>query len=430
MTKVTDNLFSEGIGSFSKQVQHTLGHHDCPACGEFKAMLTCSITADLSFSRAAEIFMQLRSVASTSGALSARYVRENTEKGYVRHAKSLELFFVGMNLGEIRWFHMRAYQQARISGEPPFVRYRRPQDAKPRKVNGIELPPKGKSPCPAKPQQINQEMAFLKRLKLLAGCWSDDDEKYFEHLLEEESEIPRALTPEEQARWLDISRCQERWNLVHWYSIVAFHTCASTNELRSLRLGDINLHQRIISVPWPGAKNKYRHRDIAIENADAAWALQRLISRAHELGSVDPQHYLFPFRTHRMEWIPERPASGSFLKKAWEEVRAASKLTWFRPYDTRHTAATRLAEEGKPVDIILARMGHVDDRMRRHYTHISVQAQRRWLRSPAYTQHMYAPPPEQMPPTQYPPSIPPYGQQPSPQPEYPNYPYRAVNYGR
>jgi integrase len=428
MTKVTDNHSGDGV-IWRANTQHILGHIDCPACLEVKSMLTCSISADLSFTRAAEIFMQLRSVAATPGAISARYVRKNTEKGYKRHKESLELFFVGMTLGEIRWFHMRAYQQARVAGAPPFVRYRRPQDAKPQIKRGIIIAPaKGKTPCPAKPQQVNQELAFLKRLKLLAGCWTDEDDKYFEHLQEDESEIPRALTPDEQARWLDISRCQERWNLVHWYSILAFHTCASTNELRALRLGDINIFQRLISVPWPGAKNKYRHRDIAIESADALWALERLIARARDLGATDPQHYLFPFRTCRGEWKPERPASGSFLKKTWEEVRAASGLTWFRPYDTRHTAATRLAEDGKPIDIILARMGHVDDRMRRHYTHISVQAQRRWLRQPeSYTQHMYAPSPAQMPPPQYHP----YAQSSPTESAWPTHPYpQGVSYGK
>jgi integrase len=369
--------------------QHTLGHLDCPACAEVKAVITCRISADLSFSRAAQLFIQLRSVAATPGAISARYVRENTEKAYKRQKASLDLFFEGMRLGDIRWFHMRAYQQARIVGAEPFLRYRRPQDALP---GGT-----GKTPCPAKPQQVNQELAFLKRLKLLAGCWTEEDDKFFEHLLEEESDIPRALSPEEQAHWIDVSRCQERWELVHWYSIVAFHTCASTNELRSLRLGDVNLYQQMISIPWPGAKNRYRHRDIAIENADCMWALQRLMERARELGSIEPQHYLFPFRTHKGVWLPDKPATVSFLKKPWEEVRKASGLEWFRPYDTRHTAATRLAENGVPIDIILARMGHVNDRMRRHYTHISVQAQRRWLRPHPYTQHMYAPPPASWP---------------------------------
>ncbi len=36
----------------------------------------------------------------------------------------------------------------------------------------------------------------------------------------------------------------------------------STNEIRSLRLGDVNLHHGIVNVPDEGAKNRYRARTI------------------------------------------------------------------------------------------------------------------------------------------------------------------------
>lgn len=360
-------------------------------------MLTRSITPDLVFAEAAARFVAMRSAHALPGAISARYVRENTEKAYLRHIASLELFFSGMRLGEIHWHHMRAYQAARVRGDAPFLRYRRPQDAKPRMVNGVLLPAKGKTPCPCKPQQANQETGFLKRLKTIAGCWTAEDETYFEDMQAEESDVPRALTPDEQTRWIDLSRCRERWNLVHWYSLVAFDTCCSTNELRGLRVGDVNLAQRAVRVPWASSKNRYRHRDIAVEDASALWALERILERAWNMGSREPLDYLFPFGVGPGSWDKSRAATPSFLKKAWNEVREASGLTWFRMYDTRHTAATRLAEQGVPIDVILARMGHANDRMRRHYTHISMQAQRRWLRPQPHTQHMYAPPVEAWP---------------------------------
>lgn len=369
------------FGGAQWPVAHTVGHVMCPACELQRANVLQSLTPDLFFEVAAKRFIELRSIDAAPGAITARYVRKNTELGYERQMRSLDLFFHGMRLGDIHWWHMRSYQQARVAGATPFIRYRRPQDKKPRKMpDGSVLPPKGPTPSPVKPAQVNQELAFLKRLKRLSGCWNVDDDNYYQELQEEESEVPRALTPEQQGLWLDVSRQQEHWMIVHWYSILAFETCASTNELRGLRLGDISIPMRSIRVPWPAAKNKYRHRDIAIESADALWALERLIERAHEKGAAGPMQYLFPFRDHRFVWHPDKPATMQFLKKPWDEVRMASHLQWFRPYDTRHTAATRLAENGVPVDIILARMGHCNDRMRRHYTHISMQAQRRWLR--------------------------------------------------
>ena len=193
MTKVTDNrevigILSNGVAGSKKQ--HTLGHLDCPACEGLKSMLLCSITADLPFRRAAELYMQLRSVAATPGATSARYIRKNTEKDYTRKKISVELFFGDMRLQDIHWYNMRAYLGARVTGEEPFIRFRRPQDAKPRKQGNLIIPPKGKTPCAAKPQQANREMAFLKQLKIKAGCWTDQDEANFEYL--QEQEIGRA----------------------------------------------------------------------------------------------------------------------------------------------------------------------------------------------------------------------------------------------
>lgn len=371
---------------------HTPGHVPgrCPPCDEMRSSALESLTPALTLKRAAEMFMSMRSLSEIPGALSARYVRKNTEKGYKRHAESLELFFAGMSLGEICWHNMLAYQRARVAGAPPFVRFRRPQDAKERKVGDQVLPPKGKTPCPCKPQQCNQELAFLKRLKILAGCWTREDGLYYRELQEDEGDLQRALTPEEQSLWLDMARSNERWSLIYFWSVVAFDTTMSTNELRGLRLCDVNLQHRLVDVPWPCAKNKYRRRTIALEDGQAIWAFEELLRRAHELGSRDPQDYLFPARdTRRNCYIPTRHMSESGIKKLWEEVRQATRLTWFRPYDCRHTGATRYAEQGMPIHVLMSRMGHISERMQRHYVHISERAQRPWLRNSP--QHGYAP---------------------------------------
>ncbi len=319
---------------------------------------------------------------SLPGALTARYVRRNTEKAYKNQAKSVSLEFGSTRLVDIDHVSMREYQRKRVAGDPPFHRFRRPQDAKPRpQKDGTVLPPLGKTPCPAKPQQVNQEMQLLKRLKAFAGCWTPKDQKMFRYLQEEESDVPRALTPEEQSTWLDMCRTQERWNLILWWSLVGFHTTMSTNEERGLRLGDVRLQQELIAVPWPCAKNRARKRTITVDDADAMWALESLVERAHALGSSEPQHYLFPAWDPRTNsYVPTAPMSGSGLKKKWQEVRDATGLLDFRPYDTRHTGITRGAEEGLPIDIIMRRAGHLSEEMRQHYTQISEAAQRRWMR--------------------------------------------------
>jgi len=447
MTSVTDGSNLKHVTS-SVINQHTLGHHECPACEIQKAALVRSISADLTLEEALDQYIALRSIDATPGAISARYVSEHTQRMDRNHKESLLLFFRGMRLQDIHWYNMRAYQHARVAGAEPFIRFRRPQDAKPTMKNGeIIAPPKGKTPCPCKPQQVNQELGTLRTLKELSGCWTQEDELYYQQLTAQHSGIPRALTPEEQRVWIDVSRCQDRWMIVHWWSIVAIDSTMSTNEVDGLRIGDLNLYQRVVTVPWPCAKNRFRKRTIAIENADALWAWERLLARAYDLGAREPQHHLFPFgergagtenEKRKSKYDPTRHMTGSGIKRQWNEVREATRLDWVDRYGMRHTGATRLAEAGVPIDIIMSRMGHATEEMRQHYTQISVSAQRRWLRPQPYTQHMYAPPPAQMPmqaPPQYPPQIPPYGQA-SPTeytsrtwPEYPHHP-QVVNYGR
>lgn len=364
----------------SPPYQHTLGHLNCPACEKLRAELICSISSDLEFSAAANRWMESRSINALPGAITARYIRKNTEISYRKYIRSLELFFAGHTLGDIHLGHFAAYQQARIQGHEPFVRFRRPQDAKDQVKNGIRIPAKGKTPCPVKPKKIKQELGLLIHILKRANCWTGEmDELYQPILDEEEDDVPRALNPEEQRRWLDIARMKQEWNLVYWYSLMAFGTCMSTDEIRGLQIGDVNLFQRIIVVKRKNAKNKFRARTIELVGADVLWALEQLLSRARDCGAGDPQHYLFPRRVYMGCYDPSRGMSESGLNKYWYEIRDASGLKWFRQYDCRHTAITRLAEAGVPTDVIMSRAGHVSDKMRRHYTHISQASQRKWL---------------------------------------------------
>jgi integrase len=216
----------------------------------------------------------------------------------------------------------------------------------------------------------------------LANCWTSEMEELYKRMSildEDEGDIPRALTYEEQRRWLDIARMKTEWNLVYWWSLVSFATCMSTDEVRGLRLGDVNLFQRVIVIRRKTAKNKYRSRTVELIGPDVLWAIEQLIARVADFGAKDPQHYLFPGRVHIGLYDPNIPMSGFGLNKYWNEVRLYAELKWFRQYDCRHTAITRLAETGVPTDVIMSMAGHVTEKMRRHYTHISQAAQRKWL---------------------------------------------------
>lgn len=317
------------------------------------------ITPGMKFEEAGRLWIESR-VLVVGGKRARGYIRKNTELTYRNELAGLNLFFAETRLCDIRLDHFTKYQRLRIAGAEPFIRRRRPHEEP--------------GPCPVKAQQVNQELGLLVRILKKARIWTDEQAHLYEPLIEEIPEIQRALRPEEQRHWLNVARSSPRWNVVHWYSILAFDTCMSTNEIRALRLCDINLQQRMITVPVEGAKNAHRHRLIPIASEDAMWALECLMHRAQQMGSYQPQHYLFPLKmSHTV--FPDRPMTVAGLKKPWYEARQASKLTWFRQYDCRHTAITRLAEAGVPIPTIMKRAGHISPKMTDHYTHISDQTQ-------------------------------------------------------
>jgi integrase len=331
------------------------------------------IRPDMLFREAGEVYIRSRMLLGAENMVRGpHYVRPTTLYNYRQNVKSLGLFFGGMRLSDIRLDHIRKYQQVRGLGEAPFVRYRRPQDAKPRVVKGVEIPAKGETPCPTKPQHVNQELGVLRTIMRRALVWDRTLDDYYEELEDAPNEIPRALTKAQQRKWLEVSGSRLRWHLIHWYSVLAFATCMSTNEIRALKLSDIDIDNGILNVPPEGAKNIYRNRTIPIGREDVLWATQKLRERAHRLGAAEPFHYLFPFAQSK-HYDPSRPMCNSGLKKLWQEIREATGLLQFRMYDTRHTAITRYAESGTPVAVIMALAGHISPRMNQHYTHISEQ---------------------------------------------------------
>ena len=79
--------------------------------------------------------------------------RDTTSDSYQQYVRALELFFANMTLRDIRLDHITAYQKARFAGAEPFIRYRRPQDAKARHVGDTIIPAKGRYPMPGKAQE-------------------------------------------------------------------------------------------------------------------------------------------------------------------------------------------------------------------------------------------------------------------------------------
>lgn len=357
---VTPNHPSESYSN-----QHTLGHLDCPACEKARLMTLSRISPSLSFRTAAALWIESRSFRATPGAISARYIKPSTERSYRQYISSLNLFFGEIPLEKIHAGHFIEYQKARLNGFEPFIRKRRPNKSEEVK------------PCPAGPRKVNYELSLLKNILTRAKLQVEEIDEEYEEFLIDEPEVGLALSQDDRRRWLDISSLKPKWNIVHWYSVLAFETSMGTNEMRSLRLGDVNLYHQTVSVPPQGAKNRYRARTIPLTNGEAHWAAEQLLLRAKDLGATSPLHYLFPFRRMPFPFDPSQPMSSSGIRKAWDEVRRAAKLMDFTPYHTRHTALTHWAEGGMRIEEMMALAGHMTQRQTRHYARIGQGALRR-----------------------------------------------------
>jgi integrase len=340
-------------------------------------MHTVLLTPQLTFAAAFELWISRRILSNQGQWSNARYIAPRTERDLRQYAKEAGRFFGALRLSEIHAGHLHAYQQARAVCDKAAGDWEQRAGA----------------------NLIRKEVQTVMRVMRAAGVWREEIEDAYEPLQPVENDVPRAMTPEEQHRFLHVAGSREKWRLAYCYSLVALQTTASTNEMRALRLGDIFLDQGTIMVRSEGAKTKFRARTIPLQTPEVAWALDWLVGRARQLaehareegdysGSPGPHCYLFPFHLCHDRYDPLRPMTVWGLRRPWQDIRTAAALSWLRPYDLRHTAITRMAEAGVPIHVIMSFAGHMSQKMQLHYTSISMAAKREWAsRTWAETAH-------------------------------------------
>jgi len=355
-----------------------------------------ALSQDLTFADAFKVWLSHRVIETNGLRTNASYLAQKTERDYRVCAKALTVFFGHLRLEQIDPGMLMTYQNARAMNLPdpegqwrccrgcavhgPFatqaeaVGWAAERGGDWRVVQTLWARPAGAN-C------IRKEIALLIRILRAARLWGDEEELQragFQRLRPVEPDIERAMTTDEQHRFLHVAASKDKFRFIYCYAIVALQTTASTNELRALRLGDVLLEDRIIQIPRAGAKNKYRMRAIPLVTDDAVWALEQLLTRARSLGACQPSHYLFPRQAARTHYDPAQPMSESGMKKPWDAVRCAAGMPDLRIYDLRHTGITRMAEAGVPLAVAMTFAGHMTEQMQRRYTAICMAAQRGW----------------------------------------------------
>lgn len=340
-------------------LQHTLDHADCPACQAANNALQVN-SADMRgmlFSQASILWMLLR---RQSDSLHPR--THDTTQGYL---DALAKFFGNLRLRDIIPGHIRGYQISRLHN---LVR-----------AGGQELHPWKQE---AGHSIINHELSVLGQMMTHCRLWHRIKPYYFP--LEMPSWSPREiLTEDQEAELWKVAAKHPEAALAYWVAAITNNTTAAGIELRGLRLRHIFLRDNNeiseIYIPEDSVKNTSRPRKIAL-NLTARWAIGECYKRALQLGSCEPDHYLFPLRLNRekrkdkecashAKWDPTRPASRWFLRNSWNKLRAATGFVDLNPHDLRHHCITRLLENDVNPETIVAIAGHVNRKMMEYYAH-------------------------------------------------------------
>jgi integrase len=331
---------------------HTANHLNCPGCRAMSMVRSEVHLADMLFGDAFERWINAR-VLDPSAHVAVKYLAARSIETYREYGDALSMFFAGLRLREVHDGHLRQYQIDRASGS-------------------------GSCKTSAGQNRIHKEIGLLLRMLRAAGVWSEDLSGAFQQLPHVDTDVPRSMEPDEQKRLLSVLAKTKRWSWIRDYAVVALQTCAATNEIRSIRLRDINFRNQTVRIGPEGSKNKYRNRTIPLETPEVLKAFSGLYERALKMGCESEDHYLLPFGggSRRDGVDPTQPISRFGLNGQWGDIRKEAGVPWLRPYDLRHTAITRMAEAGTPIAVIMAFAGHISPKMQQHYTTISMQAKR------------------------------------------------------
>lgn len=298
--------------------------------GWLDPMRTLALTQS-AFSQAAKEWLESR----------RPYISPKTYHEYELNIVTLGKFFGEMRLPEITADMIRAYQRTRLTQCGSFA--------------------------------INHECSVLQQMLKRIGKWNEIAFDYQPLPLPKE-ERGRALRDEEKINLLKIASSDPNWEAAYCFAMIAVSTSCGPKETYTLRLKDVDLEARTITVQPQGAKNVHRIRTLPL-NSEALAGVKAAYDRARRLGSVDPEHYLFPFRINRKTFDPQKHQTT--FKTAWRKLTTAAGLQGFRMYDLRHHAITVLLENPKVSEETAEHIaGHISRKMKKRYSHARLDAMR------------------------------------------------------
>jgi integrase len=250
---------------------------------------------------------------------------------------------------------------------------------------------------------VNLETKLLRTVLKAAKIWATIADSY-KPLKEDRTGPGRALEEAQEKLLFDVARSKPGWDVAFYAALAASNTTMRGCELKGLRLENVNLLVPEVSIQ-KSKGNTAGVRRIPL-HPTAVWAFARLLERANALGSIEPEHFLFPafrFRTtkspnHGTGFDPTKPQktwrtawralvketarrAGEPFADETERKRAMAPFIGLRFHDLRHLAVTKLAESEASDATIQAIAGHMSREMMKHYSHVRSAAKRKAIDS-------------------------------------------------
>jgi len=227
--------------------------------------------------------------------------------------------------------------------------------------------------------------------------------------LDENESAGRALLPDEESRLLQAASQtgvkQGHWSPIYTVTVLGLNTGLRHSEIRQLRWANVDLEKRVLVV---GEAKTEAGSGRPVPLTEPAWtALDMWASRfpnrklddfafpACETGHIDASRAIANWRTawHKATCAIECPKCGR-LQTTTDTCRnldckadmhgIISPLAGLRFHDLRHSAATKMLENGVPIATVAQVLGWSAStaiRMAKRYGHIRPEAQRQALES-------------------------------------------------
>ena len=220
---------------------------------------------------------------------------------------------------------------------------------------------------------VNKELICLGSILRHCGVWHTIQKGV--KLLREPESAGRALETEEEKGLLaaasQVGRAQGHWSPIYPVTAVGLNTGMRHSEIRQLRWEQVNLETRVLIV---GQSKTKAGSGRCVPLNQPAWAA--LDMWASRFPNRKPDQYVFPAcENGRID--PTKPVS--HWRTAWQHACERARLWPLGFHSLRHSAATKLLENGVPFAVVAQILGWSAStavRMAKRYGHIRPDVQR------------------------------------------------------